>query len=278
MRIVFYHDKCQDGFASAYVARKYLGDTAQYVAVDYNVQFSQKYPLSNAEIIFVDFCPSWEDYVFLKARKNNILVLDHHEGRFAQFQGKPGCILDKDKCGAVLVHEHFFPDSPLPEYLRYIQENDLYRFEGETGRLFSAGLYSVPYSFEEWDKVLDKPDVVARMVERGEVVQITYRQQAQFLAEVAQKATLGGHTIWCVNYAGPVPAINMIGEVVGKLRDAPVLIWSSQSLTQARLSFRSNGIPVCIELARIFGGGGHPTSSGAYSTFADFTRHVQFIA
>ena len=33
--LVIYHKSCSDGFASAYIANKYLGNNAEYVAMSY---------------------------------------------------------------------------------------------------------------------------------------------------------------------------------------------------------------------------------------------------
>lgn len=277
MIIVFYHAQCQDGFASAFVARQYFGDSAEYIPVEYTTSFQKEYPLRNCEIVFVDFCPNMEDFVYLTGQGNRILVLDHHESRFTEFQGQPGCVFDKDKCGAVMTHEYFFPDTPVPLYLKYIQEEDLYRFKGETGRLFTAGLYTLPYSFEEWAAALSQEDFIPRMVERGRVVSEVYRQQAEFLAKRAVPAELNGEQIWCVNYEGPVAVINAIGSVISERTDTPVLIWRSQTLKKVSLSFRSKRVRTCIELASVFGGGGHPTASGASCSWEQFEKHVKFL-
>src|ERR1700757_792895 len=89
---VFYHANCTDGFASAFAAFKFFEGRAEYLPINYgkysvhvdeltsNVNGTiYKMRTNGAQLIFVDFCPKWQDIRTLELHAESILILDHHK-------------------------------------------------------------------------------------------------------------------------------------------------------------------------------------------------------
>lgn len=81
------------------------------------------------------------------------------------FLGKPKLNhfhFDNNRSGALLAWDHFFPDSPPPQTLLYIQDRDLWKWELPHSKQISNALINVflPLNnFSVWDSFINNESV-----------------------------------------------------------------------------------------------------------------------
>lgn len=123
---VLYHANCSDGFGAAYAAWKKFGDAATYHAAHYG----EEPPDVAGKVVFIlDFSYSRDTLKAMIEAASSLTVLDHHKTAQADLEGLPGVYFDMTKSGAVMAWEFFHPDKQVPEFLRYIQDRDLWNWK-----------------------------------------------------------------------------------------------------------------------------------------------------
>ena len=164
-KICIYHGNCADGFSGAWVVRKALGDIEFHAGV-YNTPPPD---VTGKDVILVDF--SYKKPVIEEMMKTakSILILDHHKTSIEDldelFNGARNlamndnekrwhAVFDINRSGAMIAWNYFFPDTPPPKILEHIQDRDLWRFALEGTREIQANIFSYPYDFDIWDKLL----------------------------------------------------------------------------------------------------------------------------
>ena len=223
--VVLYHANCLDGFGAAYAAWKALGDTAEYIPV----QYGNPTPLPDADLIFgkivyvLDFSYKADQIVRLERLVRGLIIIDHHSGALLELQNALDA-LDKidedsdptmpahcysyhygiDKCGAVLTWEYFNPISPgypllakpVPKLLLHIQDGDLgwvwntpdKCFPGSKeirAALSSKAIFS--REFEEWDRIITEwaDYYYAELVHTGQILLVDFEGRCQAQADKA---------------------------------------------------------------------------------------------
>lgn len=139
---ILYHADT-DGRYAGYVASKRFGEhkaQSQTCAVFYyEVQYGQPFPLDvmslskKDEIYILDFSYSRATLLEIGERVEHIVVLDHHKSAAKELKGigeELSCwsyiVFDMSKSGALLAHEYFYPDAPVPYGLKLINDRDLW--------------------------------------------------------------------------------------------------------------------------------------------------------
>ena len=249
--LIIYHANCADGFGAAYAAWKRLGDKADYRPAAHG---TPPPAVAGRRVTIVDFSYPRRTLLAMHEKADDLLVLDHHKSALDDLEGLPFARFDLDKSGAVLAWEHWH-DTPVPDLLRYVQDKDLWSWELERSAEVSAALASHPMQFELWDR-LEIDDL-----QRDGVAILRF--QDQLVAEICRSAgrrNIAGHDVPCVN--SPVLQ-SYIGNELAK--DAPfAAIWHELPDGGRRYSLRStdpDGLDVA-EIAKRFGGGGHPRAAG----------------
>jgi uncharacterized protein len=265
--LVLYHANCADGFASAWVAHRKLGDDADYVPVQYG---EDPPDVAGREVYVLDF--SFKRSVLLEMARSfrRLVLLDHHKTAaedLAPFVQKPGqprtvpgnwhVVFDMEKSGARLAWEYFFPREEAPWLVRFVEDRDLWRWRLDRSREVSAALASLPHDFAVWDRVAWAG--VGDMVGDGEAILRYQRQQVESICANAREVELDGHKVLAAN----TPCL--ISEVAGKLAEGRPFgaAWFVRSDGKRQWSLRSRdgGVDVS-EVARRRGGGGHRNAAG----------------
>lgn len=270
-RLVLYHANCADGFGAAWAAWKKLGDTAEYIPVQYGQPVPEQADFSD-EVYVLDFCYSLEEMAALKQAVNQLVVLDHHPTARAVVQDRRSAHtaeFSTKKSGAVLAWEYFQSGMPIPNLLRYVQDRDFWTWELPDSKAISACIASRPWTFEEWDFLsgaleYDSSENYALCVAEGEAI---LRYQAQIVERHVQAAKLK-------QLFGPgfpvVPVVNatfLQSEIGHALCEAfPQYAFSGSYYDRAdgnRIwSLRSIGEFDVSEFAKARGGGGHKNAAG----------------
>jgi oligoribonuclease NrnB/cAMP/cGMP phosphodiesterase (DHH superfamily) len=158
---VLYHGGCSDGFCAAWVAHGVLGDSAEYIPVNYGQAPPEME--AGATVYILDL--SYKRAVMLGiCRRNTVIVLDHHRTAEAELAGlaeelmgagypAPRVTFDMAKSGGRLAWERFHGDKPAPWLVDYTEARDLWTWHLPYSREVNAALRSYPMDFATWDKL-----------------------------------------------------------------------------------------------------------------------------
>lgn len=256
--VVLYHDKCPDGFAAYYVAKKALGDV-----VGIPVQHGDPVPAEakdpSAKVFILDFSYPREVLEDLKASCAKLVVLDHHITAQEALAGLDFAHFEQSKSGCVLAWEYFFPGQECPELLLYIQDRDLWKWELPHSREVSAATRTYGLSDESFDQLWNKP--IPELAKEGGVVLKTIDDIAGAIAEKAINIQFDGKTAAIVNSS---IFQSEIGEKLCAKEGVDFAVIYFDILAQGKriysLRSRAEGYNVG-DLAKRYGGGGHKTAS-----------------
>ncbi|MDB5244297.1 MAG: hypothetical protein JWN18_167 [Parcubacteria group bacterium] len=257
--VILYHGGCPDGFGSAYAAWKKYGDAADYIPVRYQQPLTQN--LEGKEIYMIDFCYDQVQMNELLKMAKSLTVLDHHEGIQAVVESMPNHVYDTSRSGASIAWGYFHPTTPLPTFLKYVEDVDLFRMIPEEERALMRYAYAQVWHFDIWDahvRNTDDPVERARMIERGTVYQEYFKLLSKQLANGAELVEFEGYTCHIVN--GVRMFITDLGAELVKQRP-PISLVVRAGASGLRVSIRSDGSVNAAELAQRHGGGGHPGSA-----------------
>jgi oligoribonuclease NrnB/cAMP/cGMP phosphodiesterase (DHH superfamily) len=255
---VLYHKNCVDGWVAALCAYKALGDSVDYVPINYHD------PVPENVAFMLDFS-SWP----LPA---NCVVLDHHRSAIERGleSGLPGSLEDgifealddgslisinPHHSGAWLAWKYFGMEPELEELVFYAQDHDLWRFELPGSKEIREGFTLLPMNDvkEDYDEWVDVG--TNRLAEWGRCI---LRHKEQYISKlVPSDGIVGGIKVKTVNSGYDVSATcHYILEECGC--DVAVA-WFKIDGGKVILSLRGKDVD---KLARGYGGGGHPRAAG----------------
>lgn len=261
--LVLYHANCQDGFCAAWVAHLKLGGEADYVPV----QYGQDPPdVADRDVYILDFSYKRPVMVRILDACVSLVVLDHHKTAEAELRGfgdgNPESVtvrFDMDKSGGRLAWEYFFPGKPSPWLVDYTEDRDLWRWALPYSKEASAGLASLPRTFEKWDELGKEPSLPPRVWLDGVAILRYQSQLVDGICQAARDAEIAGHKVKAVNTSV------LFSEVAGKLAEGNPFgaAWFVRSDGKRQWSLRSTDAGVDVsEVAKRFGGGGHRNAAG----------------
>lgn len=131
---------CPDGIAAAYVASLAHPD-AEIIGWTYQSENLPKTQLGD-RLIIVDFSFKGDVIENWIRQGVELVVLDHHKtaeqelsrfltGNFADQllnRDKYDIRFEMEECGATLTWKYFFPNEPMPPFLEYVRDRDLWDF------------------------------------------------------------------------------------------------------------------------------------------------------
>ena len=77
---------------------------------------------------------------------------------------------DLSKSGARLAWEYFHPERAAPQLVDYIEDRDLWRWQVPRSKEFSAGLNTMPMTFDAFTGLAERPELVQQTIEKGAVI------------------------------------------------------------------------------------------------------------
>jgi oligoribonuclease NrnB/cAMP/cGMP phosphodiesterase (DHH superfamily) len=262
MIYILYHGDCPDGFGAAYAAWKHFGNKATYLPVQHNQPVPELWKKST--IYLVDFCYPKDILLSIVERAKKVQVIDHHISAQKDLadlsvENYPQLSIhfDMQKSGAVLTWEHFHPDTPVPEFLYYIQDKDLWQFKLPLSKEFSASLRCYEMKFELWDSLVGKTQELCK---EGIILM---RYQTQLVNKMCNGmfwAELAGHKIPAVNSS--VLQSEIGNQLCTLYPDAPFSMVYFETEGKKIHSLRSVGEFDVSLIAKQFGGGGHKNAAG----------------
>jgi len=264
---VIYHDSCADGWCAAWLfARAYPG--VELIPA----QYGQAPPdVGGKTVVIADFSYTRGVMLELMSQARSLVVLDHHKTAEDELAGLAGCTFDLTKSGGRLAWEWlwdagkigntldtygvaYFRDAPH-WLVRYTEDRDLWRWALPDSRAVNAALRSYPRTVADWDRLaLTRP---AALKPEGEAILRVEREVAAYHVRRATEIEILGHKVLCVN------ATTLQSEIAGELAAGrPFGVCYFELGGKRVYSLRSvHGVDVS-EIAKAYGGGGHPAAAG----------------
>ena len=266
--IVIYHKACNDGFASAYIAYKVLGNNAKYIPLSY---YDKVPTFKNKNILVCDFSFDAKIAKKLIKKKNKIFFLDHHKTALEKLEDLPDKykLLDMEHSGAYLTWKHFFPNKEIPLFVKLIQDYDLWQFKYKETKPFTLALDMLPYYFKRWKK-LEDDSYVKNLIQKGKIIKL---YQDDIVTRQTKSYRTCNHEIgnkkYKVIYRNSSSCVNEVANELVKNNncDFAVTYHYDDARNMTRFNLRSIDSKADVsEVAKLLGGGGHRNASGLSKT------------
>jgi oligoribonuclease NrnB/cAMP/cGMP phosphodiesterase (DHH superfamily) len=268
-RVCFYHAGCPDGFGAAWAVRSAWGDDAYYVARHHEDRVNED-EWSDALVAFVDIAPGREELLELANSAAQIVVLDHHitaldrltkDSTFVDDLEAEGHVIhfDMTHSGAVLAWQYFRPNDPVPDLLRYVEDQDLWNWALEESDAINAAIASYPLDWEAWTRLASEP--IHRLAEQGAPILRANRIEIERRVSHAGPVAIGTRRVEAVNATNNR---SQIGHELAK-RAAYGDPWGLVYRVEGGEVFGtlySIGAHDVSKIAVSLGGGGHKNAAG----------------
>ena len=286
---VIYHKNCLDGF-SAFVVLTGTGTISNNATIYPDMPSANEAPpnIDGKRIIIIDVAYKRDVIEEIFSRAASVLFIDHHITikndvitLIKLYEDKHIMIYDEHLSGASLTWKYFYPDDPVPRWIKYIQDNDIGTWKYKFTRQFILALqikYRLNLSrdtIKRWNKLYDNNEV-KRLIRSGH----KYMEYQSYLMDhFSHRYTLelfpsqmvyddykdfftrpGQYMVAVVN--GGCPDNSILGNKIATDVDCDlVLLWTFHlDKKQYVISFRSLEVDVG-KIAKAFGGGGHTLAS-----------------
>lgn len=268
MTICIYHGNCADGFGAAWAVRHALGEQVRFVPGKYG----EAPPDVTGETVYiVDFSYPLDVLKAMSTQAERIVLLDHHKSAAAALsEAALACpnvvvIFDMERSGARIAWDYFFSGVEPPMLLQHIEDRDLWRFELDGTREVQAGLFSYPYDFDVWTRLMFSDDALEALYRDGVAIERKHHKDVAELVKAFQsRRVIGGHDVPVVNL--PYTMTSDAGHLMAKGEPFAACYWDTPSHREYSLRSDINGIDVS-EVAKGYGGGGHRHAAGFRVTF-----------
>jgi len=287
-----YHGNCADGFGAAWAVRKALGDSVEFVAAKHG---DTPPDVTNFDVIIVDFSYKRDVLADMGKVAKTVLVLDHHKTAQADldcfdpfeagvrtdrtdFPGSPrqlgwetaiaiasergaprvAVCFDMHRSGAMLAWDHFHPGQQPPKLLQHFQDRDLWLFKLDGTREIQANLFSYPYNFEIWDKLM-AADVDTLRSDGAAIERKHHKDIAELVAVTKRRLIRGGHDVPAASL--PYTFTSDAGHLMAQGEPFAACYWHTPEGRVFSLRSTDDGLDVS-EIAKQYGGGGHRNAAG----------------
>jgi oligoribonuclease NrnB/cAMP/cGMP phosphodiesterase (DHH superfamily) len=286
--IVIYHGNCADGFTAAWVVRKHylreIEESSEDFPVFYAATYNNPVPtdVTGREVIMVDFSYKRDVMEKICRRASSVLVIDHHKTAEEALKGLDKrefrdvkLYFDMEHSGAMLAWFYYFGDTPPPNGLKHVEDRDLWKFNLFGTRQYNANLFSYPYTWENWDRLINEPTDQA--IREGAAIERKHFKDIEELIPIVTRRMV----IPCCDGDGEyrfhhveIPVANVpytlgsdVGNILAKREleagRVPIAGYYYDTPEGRNFGFRSIGDVDCSLLAKALGGGGHRNASGA---------------
>jgi uncharacterized protein len=280
--IAIYHKDCVDGTTSAAVLlKKFPG--AKTFPLGHGFEEHELTPILDEaepgdEIYTVDCGLGAKEFL---AKGYKVTILDHHAGAKEEFSALAAenkhltFIFDNDKSGASLAWAHFFPENPVPEVIKLVEDGDLWKQKyGSVTKDVTNYLFMLVNKPEEiisyFDGSLDDIKKLGSVITKYLELRIDHAVKSTEPVDV----DINGHKVPFYNITGDKSAA---GNLLAVERSKTVGLFSIDG-QKLKISFRSLNeyAPSALDLAKALGGGGHRNASGASMSLEDFVKRISF--
>ena len=253
---VIYHADCTDGFGAAYAAWKQLGNRAEYFPCKHGTPPPD---VTGKNVVILDFSYGNEITKKMIEDSNELFIIDHHKSAMVELHDISNAHFDMTKSGAILAWVWFHPGKEPPKFIRYIQDRDLWKWELEYSKEFSAAFDMVPFEFEEFEKFEDD-SVFDDACKRGSYI-LAYSKTV--VKKVCEKAVSRKYKNMNTLVVNSSHWMSEIGARLAPDCDFAVIWYYDHYDRTIKVSLRAFHDTIDVsEIAKQFGGGGHKKASG----------------
>ena len=254
--LVIYHADCSDGFGAAYAAWKCLGKKAVYHAAKHG---SIPPDVTDKNVAILDFSYDNATIKGMIEEANDLIVIDHHKSAMVELHDISNTIFDMKHSGTILSWNFFHRGKEPPKFLLYIEDRDLWKWEHEYSKEFSAAFDMVPFEFEEFEKFEDS-SVFDDACKRGSYILAYSKTVVKKVCEKAKPRKYDGHDVLVVNSS------HWMSEIGARLSpdcDFAVIWYYDHEERNIKVSLRAFHDHVDVsEISKKFKGGGHKKAAG----------------
>lgn len=283
----YYHKNCLDGFTSAWLVKKKHPE-ARLVEIDYG---EEPTVFESDTLYIVDFTfPDTEDMNRLIGAAAVTYHYDHHgdklpivDALLEEWEGteRYHSVFDTSRSGAGIVWDELHPDQNRPWLVEYVEDRDLWKHDHTESRIFGEGLKTMPYTVADWDYA---NTIAGHEYVMGIGVEAIKRRLKRCQHQIAQTTRkVGLHLPDGSVVAVPVSELkdgkdaseqtNMMLDIL----DSPVVMGYVKK-NDGKLRFRVTVDEkqfVASDIAKLFGGGGHPGTAGfEIDSSHDFAKQI----
>jgi nanoRNase/pAp phosphatase (c-di-AMP/oligoRNAs hydrolase) len=272
---VIYHGNCSDGYASAYSAYEYLSKKYPDRNVTYHSASFNKLPplneITKKNILICDFSYKMPDLMKILKICNKLAILDHHKSAESYLKDLDDKykVFRMDHSGAYLTWCYFNTCSPnmVPKMIKYIEDNDLWLKNLENTLEFTAFMFTLPFTFEEYGKLMDDNYIKDTVFIEGKgmvkqntsIISNTIKQACPKFIKINKK----------YYFIGSLNSTILKSEIGNKICDVLKYVNFSAIYSindynnSTTFSLRSVKTATDVSLiAEVFGGAGHRNASG----------------
>ena len=262
--IIIYHGDCPDGFGGAFAAWKKFGDTAQYVPIRDRTILPPDVDFAGATVYMIDIM--FDEAPLLKQLTDvaeSAIGLDHHKTNKDLVQSLPGSVYTEEHSGCVIAWQYFFPETPTPVLLQYIEQGDLWKTDLPRTIDIKSALYTYPMDFMVWDHLMvecEDADKLAALAEKGKIFAEYHHHLVEGAAKKAELVEFEGYQVMAVNASSALRSD--LGNLLAERHGPFAIVWYVQN-GWMNISLRGKGEVDVSELASRYGdGGGHHNAAG----------------
>lgn len=272
--LCIYHGNCADGFGAAWAVREAFVPKQ----IEFHAGVYQNPPpdVADRHVIMVDF--SYKRPVIDEMAKaaRSILILDHHKSAAEDLSGyapppdtwddwveacawhEVVALFDMNRSGAGITWDYFH-DAPRPPLIDHIEDRDLWRFALDGTREIQAAVFSYPYDFEVWDRLMAMPLDALRT--EGVAIERKHHKDVAELVDVCMREMTIGDRIMPVASL-PYTLTSDAGHLMASRRNGvAACYWDTPDGRVFSLRSTDDG-PDVSEIAKLYGGGGHRNAAG----------------
>lgn len=267
---IIYHKSCMDGAGAALAAWYKFGDSATYWFASYNDAPPPDDALRGCDVYVLDFSYPRDVLEKMSSVAASVTVIDHHKTAKDNLAGFPRAVFDTEQSGAMLAWHFFHGGKPVPALFEYIQDRDLWRWELSESKAVSAFLGSLG-AYKDFYELLKLQPLsnhwVERAVTEGHAILRYQEQSVESAARSAVIRHIGGLPFYVLNATMLVSEIGhalcakMAKDNNTGIGRAALWRWNDQK-NKYIFSLRAVGDVDISDVAKQFGGGGHPHASG----------------
>lgn len=267
---ILYHGNCFDGFGAAWIAQRFFNNPV-LVPCSYGDPLPD---IKDTDVYLLDFSFPREQLLQLKAQNRFLKVIDHHKTAQAICEGLDFCEFDMNRSGAGMTWDYFHNHVPRPTLIRVVEDRDLWRFQVSKCKELHAYIASYPKDVKTWDKLHDDLEYeYLQCVLEGQAILRYHAQKSEEIAAFVSLQQIGGYTVPVVNCPYNF-ASDVLHGIIEKDSKAPFVasyFYRADGTKQFSLRGRDTDSFDVSEVAKMYGGGGHPKSSG-FSIAPDHTQ------
>lgn len=260
MKTYILHHNDADGFGAAYSAWKKFGfkDT-HYLPIDYGWTFPDLE--DGSDVFILDFSIPRELLDALAARMNSVQILDHHKSAMLKLGNHPNAFFDMNRSGAGIAWDYFNPGVPRPDFINYIEDQDLNRLALPESEQVRTSLLVIPQTLEDFIVGSEMP--IYERVKEGYILQKQIQYNLVRGLEYTHTIQIDEFKMLCVNVC--LHQSNYGTELLKTVGAADcdfAGVWYRVNQDMIKFSCRSKkDFDVSLVCER-FKGGGHPQAAG----------------